>query len=86
MFIYQDRNFWFVTGFMVYLAASFFLFIEATQLPEKMRDAFWNILLIANITKNILFAVAFSRKETKHILQSFESPFDDSIFEHPYKT
>ncbi len=86
MFIYQDQNFWFVVGFMVYLSASLFLFIEANNLVKEIRDIYWNILLFANITKNILFTVAFSRKETKSISLSLENPFDDHMFENPYKT
>ena len=86
MFIYQDRNFWFVTALMVYLSASLFLFIEATFMSKEQRDEYWKILYFANIVKNIFFALAFSRKATAPHLQSLENPFDDSIFESPIKT
>jgi len=86
VFIYEDQNFWFVAGFMVYLSASFFLFVEANSLIKELRDIYWKIFLVANITKNILFAIAFSRKNRKSIDLSYEPPFDDNILENSYKT
>jgi len=82
IFIYQDPNFWFVVGFMVYLSGTLFLFIEANDLTKQVRDNFWKILLFANITKNILFAVAFSTKKSKTLQHSFEDPFDDNILDN----
>lgn len=82
MFIYQDPNFWFVVGFMVYLAGTLFLFIEANDLAKPIRDNFWKILLFANITKNILFAIAFSTKKSKPLQDSIGNPFDDNILDH----
>ena len=85
MFIYQDPNFWFVVGFLVYLSGTLFLFIQASELEKEVRQNFWKINLFANITKNILFAIAFSTKKSNSIIQSFENPYDD-ILENPYKT
>lgn len=86
IFIYQHQNFWFVTGFIIYLSATLFLFIEASDLSKEVRDGFWKILLFANIVKNILFAIAFSRKETPDVQNALENPFDDKLFESTYKT
>lgn len=85
MFIYQDPSFWFVVGLMVYLSGTLFLFIQANELDAQVRKDFWKINLFANITKNILFAIAFSTKKSNSIIQSFENPYDD-ILENPYKT
>lgn len=86
IFIYQDQNFWIVAGFLVYLSASLFLFIEASNMSKEQLRLFWKILLFANITKNILFSIAFSRKEATVIPNSLENPFEDNIFESTYKT
>lgn len=86
MFIYQDPNFWFVAGFMVYLSGTLFLFIQASELDKEVRQNFWKINLVANITKNILFAIAFSTKKSKSIANSMENPFDHDFLENPYKS
>ena len=86
MFIYQDANFWFVIGFMVYLSGTLFLFIQANELERVVRDNFWKINHFSNITKNILFAIAFSiRKDAQNKKSLFESPFED-IFDNSYKS
>lgn len=85
MFIYQDSSFWIVTGLMVYLSGTLFLFVLASQLDNEARNNFWKINLFANITKNILFAIAFSTKKSKSIVQSLENPFDNEFLENPYK-
>lgn len=86
MFIYQDPNFWFVAGFMVYLSGTLFLFIQASELDKEVRQNFWKINLVANITKNILFAIAFSTKKSKSIVNSIENPFEHDFLENPYKS
>jgi hypothetical protein len=86
MFIYQDPSFWFVVGLMVYLSGNLFLFIQANNLDKEVRNNFWKINLFANITKNILFAIAFSTKKSKSIVQSLENPFDNDFLENPYKS
>jgi hypothetical protein len=86
MFIYQDPNFWFVVGFMVYLSGTLFLFIQANNLEKEVRNNFWKINLFANITKNILFAIAFSVKKSGPIHSSMENPFDHDFLENPYKS
>jgi hypothetical protein len=79
IFIYQDPNFWFVAGFMVYLSGTLFLFIQANNLDLETRDNLWKINYFANIVKNILFAIAFSTKKSDSIFPSLDSPFDDAL-------
>lgn len=89
MFIYQDPNFWFVVGFMVYLSGNLFLFIQANNLHNDIREKFWKIALFSNVVKNILFAIAFSTKKAKPIQGAFGNPFGDDIddiFENPSKS
>lgn len=85
IFIYQEPNFWFVVTFMVYLAGTLFLFISASALEKHVRDNFWQINYFANITKNILLAIAFSTRKSEINISSLENPFAD-VFENPYKT
>lgn len=86
MFIYQEPNFWFVVGFIIYFSGTLFLFIQANNLDRDIRDNFWKINLFLNITKNILFAIAFSTKKSKSLHSSFDNPYDNDILENPYKT
>jgi hypothetical protein len=86
MFIYQEPNFWFVVGFIIYFSGTLFLFIQASNLNPVIRDNFWKITLFLNITKNILFAIAFSTKKSKSIESPYENPFEHDILETPYKS
>lgn len=86
IFIYQEPNFWFVVGFIIYFSGTLFLFIQASNLTKEVRDNFWKINLFSNIIKNILFAIAFSTKKSKNLQTSYENPFDNDILENPYKT
>ena len=86
MFIYQDPNFWFVVGFMVYLSGNLFLFIQANSLHSDIRANFWKIALFSNVVKNILFAIAFSTKKAKPIQGEFGDLFNNDIFENPSKS
>ncbi|HUQ66974.1 MAG TPA: hypothetical protein VM101_12515 [Flavitalea sp.] len=86
IFIYQEPNFWFVVGFIIYFSGTLFLFIQASNLTKEVRDNFWKINYFCNIIKNILFAIAFSTKKSKNLQQTFENPFENEIFENPYKT
>lgn len=86
IFIYQEPNFWFVVGFIIYFSGTLFLFIQASNLTLEVRDNFWKINLFSNIIKNILFAIAFSTKKSANLQQTMENPFESDFFENPYKT
>ena len=86
IFIYQEPNFWFIVGFIIYFSGTLFLFIQASNLTQEVRDNFWKINYFCNIIKNILFAIAFSTKKSKNLQQTFENPFENEIFENPNKT
>jgi hypothetical protein len=85
-FIYQEPNFWFVVAFILYFSGTLFLFTQASNMDEEARESYWNINYFLNITKNILFAVAFSTKKSRSLEYSSENPFDHDILENPYKT
>jgi hypothetical protein len=81
LFIYQEPNFWFVVGFILYLSGTLFLFIQASHLDREIRENFWKINHFLNITKNILFAIAFSTKKSKTLqYNSSENQFDPYPF------
>lgn len=86
IFIYQEPNFWFVVAFILYFSGTLFLFIQASNLTKEVRDNFWKISLFSLIIKNILFAIAFSTKKSKNLQQTLENPFENEVFENPYKT
>ena len=58
-YVYNFADFWFTIGFLVYLAGTFFLFLQAADMTTEVKDYFWRINLICNILKNIFFAIAF---------------------------
>lgn len=65
-FIYAKPEFWAVAGIMLYLAGTFFLFVQAGQLSRNTQITFWVINLGCNVLKNIMFAVAFSVKKNNY--------------------
>jgi hypothetical protein len=65
-FIYAKPEFWAVAGIMLYLAGTFFLFVQAGELSPNTRRTFWIINFACNVLKNIMFAVAFSVKKNNY--------------------
>jgi len=57
--IYQSNSFWIVFSIMVYTSLSFFLFLQSSITPFQIIDNYWDINLVSNILKNIIFAIAF---------------------------
>lgn len=69
-YIYNNYCFWIAIGIMLYLGSSFFIYILANHISEQQRDYFWIITYIAEILKNIFFAVAlfvFDRSKREKI-------------------
>lgn len=69
LFIYGTPNFWIVTGILIYLAGTFFIFILSENLTEKELDYYWPINYFFNTIKNLMFGLAFymySRKQNHH--------------------
>ena len=57
--IYRSNSFWVVIGIMVYTSLGFFLFLQSSITSMVIIDSYWDINLISNILKNIIFAIAF---------------------------
>jgi len=61
-FIYTEKSFWIICGFLIYMAGTFFLFLMSANLPKEELSKFWVISQLGNILKNVFFAIAFSIK------------------------
>ncbi|WP_162915708.1 hypothetical protein [Paraflavitalea soli] len=81
-FIYSSKTFWIIVAILVYMSATFFLFISAVFLSQEERAAYWFINLISNLIKNILLTIAFIIPNYKPRPLD-ERPFDDELFEKP---
>ncbi|MDQ3681856.1 MAG: hypothetical protein M3352_02135 [Bacteroidota bacterium] len=58
LFIYTTYPFWIVTGIMIYLAGSFFIYIFANQVDREILLKYWFLTNVFYVIKNILFAIA----------------------------
>jgi len=81
--IYNHYAFWISVGILIYLGGSFFFFILFQNLSQAEIKAFGELTYVAEILKNILFAVAlfiYSRKSFEHQKKKPDSvPFLDMI-------
>lgn len=60
-FVYDTKDFWIVVAFLIYTSATMFVFISTEILSISQRDAIWSISRSANIIKNVLLGLAFSK-------------------------
>lgn len=58
-FLYDSKEFWIILSFFFYTTSTLFLFLFTNLLPVDKRQEFWTISMVGNITKNLLFIVAF---------------------------
>jgi hypothetical protein len=56
LFIYSQYQFWLITGIMIYLAGSFFIYIFANQVDRQVLSNFWFLTNVFYVIKNIFFA------------------------------
>ena len=71
-FIYNHYTFWIAVGIMIYLGGSFFFYILINHLDESDISRFGTMTYIAEIIKNLLFAVSiflYKRFATKKFLK-----------------
>lgn len=57
LFIYNKYHFWIVTGIMIYLSGSFFIYIFANQIDRNLLMRFWFLTNAFYVLKNVLFAI-----------------------------
>jgi len=72
LFIYNHHCFWISVGILIYLGGSFFFYLMINHLDTEEINRFGNLTYIAEIIKNVLFAIAmfinkkFSTSENKN--------------------
>ncbi len=57
--LYNTPEFWVISGFLIYLAGSFFIYIYANHVPVSELKKFWFVTFIFGILKNIFISVAY---------------------------
>ena len=78
LLMYQSHKFWVVIGIMCYTSLNFFLFLQSSNASVSIISKFWDINLVSNILKNIIFAIAFvinDENESKPIPNRHYSTF-----------
>lgn len=56
--MYNNPGFWIAVGILIYLGGSFFFYILTNHIPREQIYKYKLLTYIAEIIKNILFAVA----------------------------
>ena len=84
LFIYNTFDFWIVTGILIYLSGTFFIFMFSSNLSQEEFLKYWFINYIFNAIKNILFGLGiyvYGRSQRKAVEKN---PFDYySVLENP---
>jgi len=84
LFIYNTFQFWTVTGILIYLSGTFFIFILSSNFTQEEFNKYWFINYIFNTIKNILFGLGIyihGRNQRKTVEKN---PFDYySVLENP---
>jgi len=60
-FVYASKSFWIVLAFLIYMSATLILFVSigGLKLSTQQKISVWQLNIVANIIKNILFGIAF---------------------------
>ncbi|OQP62120.1 hypothetical protein A3860_29665 [Niastella vici] len=73
-FIYAFPQFWITAGILIYLASTFFLFMQADSLTREARRGYWIIAILSQIIRNVLFIIAFlTKKHKENSLDKFDN-------------
>jgi hypothetical protein len=56
--VYNKYQFWVISGILIYLAGSFFIYIYANQVKASVMSEFWFLTNVFYIIKNLFFGVA----------------------------
>lgn len=58
LYVYNHYGFWIAVGILIYLGGSFFFYLSINQLSVEEIDTFGNLTYLAEVIKNIFFALA----------------------------
>lgn len=80
-FIYNHPCFWIAIGILIYLGGAFFFYILANHMAQAEVDKYWDITYVAEILKNVLFAISMflfsSKLKENKITSSSKLPYLD---------
>lgn len=79
-FVYSSKTFWIIVAILIYMSATFFLFISTQYFTQEERKTYWFINYISNIIKNLLLVIAFIIPNYKPKSLA-ERPYNDELFE-----
>jgi len=68
LFIYSKPEFWIVTGMIIYLAGSFFIYVFANQVDRKTLAQYWFLTNAFYVLQMLLFTtglIIYTRKQLK---------------------
>lgn len=82
-FVYSSKTFWIIVAILIYMSATFFLFISSVYFTQEERKAYWFINYFSNILKNLLLAVAFIIPNNKPKSFADRPPYDEELLERP---
>ncbi|RZK04412.1 MAG: hypothetical protein EOO46_16645 [Flavobacterium sp.] len=72
LYVYSTFSFWTVTGMVLYLSGSFFIYIFADSLPKADVHKYWIVTNILSILKNLFFTIVNSKPTKKISLSDYE--------------
>lgn len=75
LFIYNSYDFWAVTGILIYLSGTFFIFLLSSNLSKQELDDNWYINYVFNIIKNLLFSLSVFLFYRKRLASKKENEF-----------
>jgi hypothetical protein len=82
-YLYQNPNFWLMTGMLVYLGFTFFFNILVNHVDKEVIKNYYHYSYLGDIVKNILFAVALfympRRSGPENPAKTFNAPNLDLI-------
>ncbi len=58
LYVYNHYGFWIAVGILIYLGGSFFFYLSINQLSVEEINTFGDLTYLAEVIKNILFALA----------------------------
>lgn len=79
LFIYTTFEFWVVTGILIYLSGTFFIYLLSSTLTKDEIQQFWFINTVFNIQRNIFITLAFYFRKNQKSFNQETGIFDYSL-------
>lgn len=78
-FVYNKHSFWIISGILLYLGGSFFMYVFANQVERSFLEQFWFLTYIFYIIKSIFFLIGlvlFFRQQKVENVSEFRPTFN----------